>query len=85
MNKERQTYQQVSEVIERDLRKLSNKKLNEIDFQEYFYNLKQKNPKRYERLKFTNSGKPYSEDLGDILADLKGEVFGTRLYIMKKQ
>jgi len=83
-----QTYQEVSKVIEIDLRKIGNKRLNEIskDFQEYFYNLKQENPNRYERLTFNvNDGKPHSSDLEDILGELRGRVIGTRLYIKKKQ
>jgi len=83
-----QTYQEVSKVIERDLRKIGNKRLNEIgkDFQGYFYNLKQENPNRYERLTFnTNDGKPHSSELESILGYLRGSVIGTRLYIIKKQ
>lgn len=81
-----QSYQEVYKVIESDIRKLGNKKLNEIskDYHVYFYNLKQENPKRYERLNFdTNGHKPYSSDLECILTDLRGRVIGTRLYIKK--
>lgn len=83
-----QTYQDVSRVIARDLIKLSDKKLNEIssDFQGYFYNLKQQNPKKYEGLTFTKDwGKYYSSDLEAILGDLRGNLIGTRLYIKKEK
>lgn len=91
----KQSYQEVYKIIEGDLRKLTNKKLNEINksnswnemgFQKYFYNLKQENPKRYGGLMFnTNCQKPYSNDLESILTTLRGRVIGTRLYIIKKQ
>jgi len=64
-----QSYQEVSKTILEEL------VLNPIDFnkrnyQEYFYNLKLKEPERYERLMFdTNGHEPYSEDLSQIFSD----------------
>jgi hypothetical protein len=84
----KQSYQEVYKVIEEDVIRLGNKKLNEIskDYHEYFYKLKQEKPDRYERLTFdTNGHKPYSSDLECILTDLRGKVIGTCLYIIKKQ
>ena len=66
-----QSYQQVSKVILRELME------NSVDFrktniQKYFYNLKDKTPKNYERIFFDKNGhEPYSKDLSFILDDFK--------------
>lgn len=82
-----QSYQEVSKIIKVDLKRLSNKKLNEINFQEYFYEKQNKNPKRYERIVFdTNSEEPYSSALARILSSLRVSHFlYSRLYVNKKQ
>jgi hypothetical protein len=61
-----QSYQEVSIEV---LKELPNVKSNP---QHFFFCLKQKNPKRFERLYFdTNGHNPFSEDLSNILFDLK--------------
>jgi hypothetical protein len=65
----KQTYQQVSKVILEELvaNPVSFKK---VDYHEYFYNLKIKNPEKYERLGFdTNGGTVYCKDLSSIFMD----------------
>jgi len=80
MSKERQSYQEVSDIIERNLLglyKLGVRELNEInlkeckgDYHDYFFYRKNKYPKKYERLMFdTNGHKPFCEDLGQIMMD----------------
>jgi hypothetical protein len=72
---EKQTYQELSRVIKKDLqnlRKQGYRTLGDIDYQEYFYKKKQENSKDYERLVFdTNGHKPFSEDLERILGDFR--------------
>jgi hypothetical protein len=66
---ETQTYQEVSKIILEEL-VLNPVDFKKKDYQEYFYNLKIKEPEKYERLTFdTNSHKPYSEDLTDIFVN----------------
>jgi hypothetical protein len=71
----RQTYQEVSRIIKKDLQNLRKKGYNtlgEIDSQKYFYDLKNENPEKYERLTFdTNGAEPFSEDLERILGDFR--------------
>jgi hypothetical protein len=83
-----QSYQELFKIVGNDLIKLGNKKLNEVGedyyqyFQNYFYEAKLKNPKRYERMFFdTNGHQPFSEELDCILKDFKNSVIETRLYI----
>jgi hypothetical protein len=64
-----QTYQQVTAEVVNAMQGIDYKKM---DFQKYFFNLKQKDPDRFERLVFDENGlKPFSEDLESILLDLK--------------
>jgi hypothetical protein len=71
-----QTYQQISDIIEEDLKALRVKMgfdtLGELNAQEYFYHLKLKNPEKYERLSFDGNGhKPFSKDLEQIFSDFR--------------
>ena len=75
-----QTYQEVSEIIQLDLRNLRVKMgfdtLGEankaINVQKHFYYLKSKCPEKYERLTFdTNGSEPFSKDLESILCDFR--------------
>ena len=60
-----QSYQNVTLEILKELPVKGN-------IQNYFFKLKEKYPDRFQRLMFdTNGGKPFSEDLEDILFDLK--------------
>lgn len=80
MNK--QTYQQVEEIIIDDLRKLKRlgvSNLNKINlkeyqggYQKYFFYRKNKHPEKYERLWFnTNGHEPFCGDLSSIIMDFK--------------
>ena len=65
-NMENQSYQEVTLEVQKEL------PLIKKDVQLYFFKLKDKYPKRFERLMFDDNGhKPYSKDLNDILFDLK--------------
>lgn len=78
----RQTFQKLTQIIKWDLLELRDKRekgfsgcgfydFSKFDFQDYFYEKKQKNPNRYERMFFnTNGQKPYSEDLEQIRTGL---------------
>jgi hypothetical protein len=62
-----QTYQQVTEIILREL--ITNSvDFKKVNIQTYFYDLKNKTPEKYERLFFNVDN--YSRDLNDILFDL---------------
>jgi hypothetical protein len=76
----KQSYQELSRVIARDLvglSKLGVKNTNKInikefqgDHQGYFFYRKNKFPDKYGRLAFdTNGHTPYSKDLGEIMMD----------------
>ena len=61
-----QTYQQLTHEIVDELHRVS-----DYNPQEYFWLLKQNDPKRFERMTFdTNSYKPHSDVLSGILMDL---------------
>ena len=61
-----QTYQELTKEVIQELPLLSN-----YEPQEYFWLLKQNEPKRFERMTFdTNGHQPYSETLSEILMDL---------------
>lgn len=70
-----QTYQEVSKIVLEGLKDLSKHidlNISEIAIQDYFFNKKNENPEKYERLFFdTNGHSPYSKDLSDILFDFK--------------
>jgi hypothetical protein len=70
-----QTYQEVLIVISEDLKRLKKRgveTLLDMDVQRYFFKMKEKHPDRYERLTFdTNGHQPYSEDLSDVLTNLR--------------
>ena len=74
MNFMGQTYQELSDIVKKDLMKLKKSGINnldEINFQDFFYIRKRTNPRRYERVRFdTNGHKPYSEDLEQIRSSL---------------
>ena len=73
----RQTYQEVSRIIQADLlifKELGFDNLNNLPggYQLFYYNLKGKSSERYERLTFdTNGHKPYSGDLAEIVMDFR--------------
>lgn len=84
----KQTYQEVTEVIIKDLKELKKsgvKALDDIDVQDYFYKRKLKSPELYERLNFdTNGHKPFSEDLSSIISDLLiCGILYTKYYLIK--
>ena len=61
-----QTYQELTEEVIKELPLLSN-----YDPQEFFWIMKQNEPKRFERMGFdTNGWQPYSKTLCEILSDL---------------
>ena len=64
-----QTFQQVSKKILKEMEHIPD---NVDDLHIYFYELKKKFPKQFERLLFdTNGFLPYSEDLCEILSHAK--------------
>jgi hypothetical protein len=64
-----QSYQDVSKIILEEL-VLEPVDFKKVDYQKYFYELKIKEPEKYERLTFdTNGVEPYSEDLSQIFFD----------------
>jgi hypothetical protein len=66
-----QSYQEVSRVILEELVR-NPVKFKDLEHHKYFYYLKMKEPKKYERLTFdTNGGTPYSRDLSEIFLDFK--------------
>jgi hypothetical protein len=76
----KQSYQEVSKVIQVDLKNLRVKmgfdtlgEVNEkINVQKYFFTRKTKYPENYERLTFdTNGAEPFSKDLESILSDFR--------------
>lgn len=65
----RQSYQEVSKVILKEL-VTNSVDLKKVNYQQYFYDLKMKNPENYNGLSFdTNGEDPYSEDLESIFRD----------------
>jgi hypothetical protein len=71
-----QTYQELSKEVEKEL-----KDINVKDPQNYFWELKKIDPKRFERMDFdTNGHKPYSITLSEILMDLHIAGIWKRLY-----
>jgi len=67
----KQTYQEVSKVILEELVK-NPVVFKGLEHHQYFYDLKIKYPKRYERLIFdTNGSEPYCKDLANIFMDFK--------------
>jgi hypothetical protein len=76
-----QTYQEVSKEILEEFqshkKELTGKKVN---YQDYFFKLRKKKPKRFEALFFNENGhKPFSEDLENILIDLQTSGFLARV------
>lgn len=73
----KQTYQEVFDIIEEDIKRLRRKygieTLGEVkNIHKYFYKRKLRHPEKYERLRFdTNGSIPYSEDLEEILGDFR--------------
>jgi len=65
-----QSYQEVSREVIAEIRK-ERVARTKLEYQALFYDLKQKQPTRFERLTFnTNGPEPFiSEDLGSILFD----------------
>jgi hypothetical protein len=65
----KQSYQEVSKEVRKELIHLI-EITPQPDPQKYFWDLKKKNPKKFERLTFdTNGFEPYSETLSEILMD----------------
>jgi hypothetical protein len=70
-----QSYQEVAKEVARELSNIE-KHLNDKDFhgfyQDYFYKLKKKEPKRFERLMYDESGHiPFCRDLSSIISNFK--------------
>ena len=64
-----QSYQEVSKEVIKEIQEEKLAKTS-LQYQFYFYNLKQNQPARFERLMFdTNSRDPFSDDLENILFD----------------
>jgi hypothetical protein len=67
----KQTYQEVSKVILEEL-VVNPTNFKKLEHHKYFYDLKLKNPKKYERLTFdTNGAEPYCETLSSIFSDFR--------------
>jgi hypothetical protein len=60
----KQSYQEVTSEVLRELPNLKGV------YQEFFYNLKQQQPKRFERLVYDTNGRPFSSDLESVMFDL---------------
>ena len=74
-----QSYQEVSKEVIKEIKEEKLAKTS-LQYQFYFYNLKQNQPARFERLMFdTNCQKPFSGDLEDILFDYL--LAGTLTYV----
>ena len=73
MEKQKQSYQEVSKIMEQDIKRLKKRGLDSLDnfdVQSYFFKRKQRYPEKYQRLDFnTNGHKPYSEDVDQIIRD----------------
>ncbi|MFA5953375.1 MAG: hypothetical protein WC812_02165 [Candidatus Pacearchaeota archaeon] len=64
-----QSYQEVTKEVLKQIDEFQ-LKIRNFDYQSYFYNLKKKEPKRFERLIYDeNNDKPFSEDLENIVFD----------------
>ena len=65
-----QSYQEVSREVRKELIHMV-KITPQPDVQKYFFELKQQDPSRFERLGFdTNGAEPYSKTLSDIIFDM---------------
>ena len=76
-----QTYPGVSKEISKEFQ-LHKKELTGkfVDYQDYFFKLQKKEPKRFEALFFDENGhKPFSENLESILVDLQTSGFLARV------
>jgi hypothetical protein len=88
MEKSNQSIQDVSKIMEEDLKRLKGvgiKALDDLDVQNYFFKRKQKHPEKYERLTFdTNSHKPYSKDVSEIINSFStAGILYTKYYLIK--
>ncbi len=81
----KQSYQEVSKIMEEDLKrfkKLGLQALDDIDVQYCFSKRHQRHPERYERLHFNSED--YSETVPRIISDfLSAGILQTKYYLIK--
>lgn len=66
-----QSYQEVSIHVREEITTKFVRITPQPDVQKYFFELKQQDPSKYERLGFdTNGAEPYSKTLSDIIFDM---------------
>ena len=80
----KQTYQEVSRIMQEDIKrfkKLGLEALDDIDIQYCFNVRKKRHPERYKRLNFNNES--YSKEVQEIISDfLSSGILKTKYYLI---